>query len=168
MNENEELELLELEAELSALRPAAVDAGLLARMERGLAADARRGRDQGRVVQGFFARYGQVAAAALLVLSSGLLFLVTKSGGERQSGLVTAGAANTTATASRDRFQRTGGTTTVSSPKDGGLIIDDGRPFQVLEYDVQEEQQWKNAADGSDVRIKLPKKEQMRIPIPVF
>jgi hypothetical protein len=173
MNENEEIELLDLEAELVALRPVAVDAGLLASVERELAGSVlsvdSRSQSQSRVVQGFFPRYGQVAAAALLVLSSGLLFLVTRNGGEEFSaGLARPGAPDTTAVVSGEGFQRVGESSTVSSPRDGGLIIKEGRAFQLLEYEVQEEQQWKNSTDGTDVKIKRPQKEQMRIPLPVF
>ncbi|MDA0811121.1 MAG: hypothetical protein O3C21_01845, partial [Verrucomicrobia bacterium] len=173
MNENEELELLDLEAELAALRPVAVDAGLLASVERELACSVlsidsrRRNHSKRRVVQGFFSRYGQVAAAALLVLSSALLFLVSRNGGGQSSGLARSVVADPTSVVSGEGFQRVGETSTVSSPRDGGLIIKEGRPFQLLEYDVQEEQQWKNSTDGTDVKIRRPQKEQMPIPLRV-
>ncbi|MGK0187020.1 MAG: hypothetical protein ACI9R3_002805 [Verrucomicrobiales bacterium] len=173
MNENDELELLDLEAELSAMRPAAVAPALLEKVER----DFTHSTPQidridfgGNVSRGFFNRYAQPAAAAVLALSSGLLFLATQD--DPASPADESPAATTLVRGSAgigNGFQRVGDRSSVTDPSDGGVRIDEeGKAYRVLEYDVQEEQQWTNPADGTDVKVTRPRREQMMIPLRVF
>lgn len=174
MNENNELELLDLESELSALRPVSPPAELLDKVDRELsniqpsAGLAGHAEPDSNVIHGFFTRYGQLAAAAVLVLSSGLLFLVSQGDKPSQHPASELAVDQSPTVVNGSGFQRVGSSSSVSDPSDGGVQIEEGRAFRVLEYDVQEEQQWKNPAKGTEVKVKSPRKEQMLIPLPVF
>lgn len=177
MNENEDIELLDLEIELSALRPVAVESGLLARIDASLPYSEKvkigaEAETRSNVIQGFFTRYGQQAAAALLVLSSGLLFLVNDVDESNTAGVDARLAGNSSidpaTIASGPGFQSVGTSSRVTAHGDSRVVIEEGKPFRVLEYDFQEEQRWTNPAEGTDVKVRQPRKEQMLIPLRVF
>jgi hypothetical protein len=188
MNENDEIDFLGLEAELSILRPAGVSPALLEKIEHSLAntqtgafpaaiPDTRANRVNANAFfarNGRFGQYGQLAAAALLVVSSGLLFMISRGGPavsqapEDAKSIRPVYSGTPAPGAIGDDFHRVGNSSQVTAPNDAGVVIKEGKPYHVWRFDFQEEQQWKNPKDGSSVRVKRPQKEQMLIPLPVF
>ena len=175
MNENEDIELLDLEAELSALRPVAVESGLLAKVNADLlssvsGSSALTATEEARsnVIKGFFARYGQLAAAAMLVLSSGLLYFVNSDDEASSVGLVASETPTAATVVNGDGFQRVGSSSQVTAHGDSKVIVKDGRPYRVQQFDFQEEQQWTKPSEGTEVKVKRPRTEQMLIPLNVY
>ena len=185
MNPNEhseELELLDLEIELGELRPTPIDPDLLQRISESTVSSAGSSdersavRKSQSVIRGFFARHGQVAAAAVLVLSSALLFLSNRP--EQDSAPTHVSAPNdrssspdsslSTTVVSGSDFQRVDNSSTITTPDDRGVIIEDGRPYRVLEYEVHEKQSWKDSKNGTRIKVERPQKQQMFIPMNVY
>lgn len=218
MNDHEETELLALEAELATLRPRRVQPELMERIQRALAGEEGihgdgqeagvsvfqvRGSAQDvsafAALRAAIAPYGQLAAAALLVFSSALLYWISRDAGVASATPGTAMAASSTSSTSAasaasaddmnrhqpswagansakegnsaksaDGWQPVGTTSRLTRPNDAGVIIEEGQPFRILQFQLEEEQRYTNPEDGSSIKVQRPRTEQLRIPLHVM
>jgi hypothetical protein len=161
---DEEHEFLELEQELALLTPAPVGAELVDRIESSLASTAVPNLDV-KIVQGFFSRYVQVAAAAVLVLCSALLFHVTRAQLDRSA--VSLDSPGSTAVEPHG-LRPDGNKTQVLGARDGGVVIKNGQPFRRIQFRTEQQEDWSDPANRSSrLNVERQREDDVFISLPV-
>lgn len=180
-NEHGEAEAA-LERELERLRPAVPPAGLEARLAQALEKPARWGRwapeedramARARILRLWVA---PMAAAATVAASLGLVWFWSQQGGGEASGLsggrpeaVEVEAGGRFIEKAVARFQPESAQTVLYDLRDEGIVWNEANePMRQFRYLFLDTVSLTNPADGSTLRMEVPREQVVRVPVETF
>jgi hypothetical protein len=153
-------DLLKLEAELKALRPAAPTRDFLARLERELTPPVPLAASAQRTSRAWW-----LAAAALPIAAAMALLLVVSSRREQPAAVASNAIAGTRQPAP-ESFKPVAAENILVAARDEGLItLDDGTPARRERFNYVDTITWKNPRTNASVRWSVPREEVRVVPV---